>query len=107
MLLWAWINTTVGIDLKKLTFRIIVEIRRAQFVVADFTLQKPNVYYEAGFAEALGRKVVHTCREVEFPGVEQEGFDVRQYAFIVWKEPADLRTQLTVRVRGLGLARKL
>ena len=32
---------------EKICDRIIVEIRRSQLVVADFTFQRPNVYYEA------------------------------------------------------------
>ena len=38
-------------------FRMIGEIRKAQFLVADFTGLKAGVYFEAGFALALGRQV--------------------------------------------------
>lgn len=44
--------------------RILGAIRRAPFVVADFTNNRNGVYFEAGFARALGRKVVHTCRAI-------------------------------------------
>ncbi len=50
----------------KICDRIIVEIRRAQFVIADFTFQRGGVYFEAGFAQALGRPVIWTCKACHF-----------------------------------------
>ena len=41
---------------------IMAEIRRAQVMVADVTLQRQGVYFEAGFALGLGRTVIWTCR---------------------------------------------
>jgi nucleoside 2-deoxyribosyltransferase len=38
--------------------RIVQGIRRAAFVVADVTFGCVNVYYELGFAEALGKDVI-------------------------------------------------
>jgi len=35
---------------------IIAEVKKAQFVVADFTEHKAGVYFEAGFARGLGRE---------------------------------------------------
>jgi hypothetical protein len=35
--------------------RIVQGIQRAAFLVADVTFDSVNVYYELGFAEALGR----------------------------------------------------
>lgn len=43
--------------------RILGEIRRARFVVADFTGQRNSLYYEAAFAAGLGREVISCCRE--------------------------------------------
>lgn len=44
--------------LEDLVGRIKKEIRSAQFVVADLTDERPSCYFEAGYAEALGKKVV-------------------------------------------------
>jgi hypothetical protein len=77
--------------------RIMVEIRRAQFTVADVTLQRPGVYFEAGFAMGLGRPVIWTCREDDFENVH---FDTRQYNHVVWSDPADLRVKLATRVQA-------
>jgi hypothetical protein len=38
-------------------------IRRAAFIIADVSEPRPNVYYELGFAQALGKDVVTTARE--------------------------------------------
>lgn len=80
-----------------ITDRIISAIRSAQFVVADFTLQKAGVYYEAGFALGLGRPVVWTCREDD---KEKLHFDTRQYNHILWSTPEELRSKLTDRIRA-------
>src|SRR6478672_5340023 len=40
--------------------RIISEIRSCQFMVADFTLHRNGVYFEAGLASGLGRPVICT-----------------------------------------------
>lgn len=75
--------------------RIIVEIRRSRFLIADVTDQRQGVYFEAGFAMALGLPVIWSCREDDLKNVH---FDTRQYNHIVWKEPADLRRQLHDRI---------
>lgn len=43
--------------------RIMDGIRSASFVVADLTLERPNVYLEVGYAWGLGRPVILVARE--------------------------------------------
>lgn len=74
----------------KICDRALAEIRRAEFVIANVTLHRQNVYFEAGFALGLGRDVIWTCREDEFTR-EKQHFDTRQYPHIIWKDPVDLR----------------
>jgi hypothetical protein len=81
----------------KICDRIIVEVRRAQFVIADFTFQRGGVYFEAGFGMALGRDVIWTCKACHFHRLH---FDTRQYNHIKWETPGDLRQQLAARIRG-------
>ena len=88
----------------KICDRIVVEIRRAQFVIADFTFQRGGVYFEAGFAAALNRPVIWTCKTCHFHRLH---FDTRQYNHIKWDTPADLRTQLAARIRGTISGAKL
>jgi nucleoside 2-deoxyribosyltransferase len=87
---------------EKIDDRIIAEIRRSGLLVADFTGQRPGVYFEAGFAMGLGIPVVWTCREDEANLLH---FDTRQYNHILWKDPADLRTRLDSRIRATVLPR--
>ncbi len=58
--------TAIRVDLvehnEKICDRIVAEIKKAQFAVADFTLHRAGVYFEAGFAMGLGRPVIWTCR---------------------------------------------
>jgi hypothetical protein len=68
---------------------IIVSIREARFMVADFTGHRPNVYYEAGFARGLGMRVISLCHESHLEKDEQRGsiglqFDTQQYKHISW-----------------------
>ena len=86
----------------KIDDRIIAEIRRSRFVVADFTQgekgTRGGVYYEAGFAHGLGIEVFFTCKENV---LEKVHFDTRQYNHIVWKEPEELRQRLAARISAV------
>ncbi|MGD0310591.1 MAG: hypothetical protein ABSC02_15050 [Acidobacteriota bacterium] len=80
---------------EKICDRLLAEIRLSQFLVADFTLHRAGVYFEAGFALGLGRPVIWMCRGSD---LEHAHFDTRQYNHIVWTAPEDLRTKLRDRV---------
>jgi hypothetical protein len=76
---------------------IIAEIRKSKFLVADFTLHRGGVYFEAGLMMGLGRPVIFTCREDQLEGAH---FDTRQYSHIVWKTPEELREKLKRRIQA-------
>ena len=82
---------------EKICDKIVAEIRTCQFVVADVTLQRAGVYFEAGFAMGLGRPVIWSCRQDDLTNVH---FDTRQYNHIVWAQPSDLRIQLADRIKA-------
>jgi hypothetical protein len=83
----------------KIDDRIIAEIRKSRFVVADFSGHRPNVYYEAGFAKGLGIEVIWTCRKEDM-AKEKVHFDTRQYNHIVWETPGELSNRLEYRIRA-------
>jgi nucleoside 2-deoxyribosyltransferase len=76
---------------------MLAEIRRCQFLVADVTLHRTGVYFEAGFALGLGRTVIWCCRN---GSKLEEHFDTRQYPHIIWTTPQELRQRLRDRIRG-------
>lgn len=82
---------------KGITDRILSEIRRAEFIVADFTDQRQSVYFEAGFARGLGREVISCCRETD---VNDLHFDTKHLGHVVWKDSGDLRQKLEASIRA-------
>lgn len=92
-----WIADRVE-HVEKIDDRIVAEIRRSAFVVADLTGHRQNVYYEAGFAAALGKRVIYTCAEAE---KEPPHFDLRQFNILIWKDQADLAERLRYRIEAV------
>ena len=82
-----------------INFAILAEIRRAQFVVADITGGRAGVYFEAGFAKALGRDVFFTCRRDRF--AEDKHFDTEHFHHTMWETPVDLAKSLQEKVMAL------
>lgn len=92
----------------KIDDEIILGIRRARFLVADFSCgeggARGGVYYEAGFAAGLGKPVIYTVRNADLNRVH---FDTRQFNHVVWDNEADLREKLRNRIgASLGEYRK-
>jgi hypothetical protein len=79
--------------------RIIADIRRAQFLVADFTFHPAGVYFEAGLGYGLGKLVIWTCRKDQF--ADHVHFDTRPFNHILWEHEHELRSKLANRVRAL------
>jgi len=83
---------------------VIAEIRQSRFLVADFTGHSGGVYFEAGFAMGLGLPVIWTCKKQlvnndgKDIGMKNLHFDIRQYNFIDWEDPSELRDRLTKRI---------
>ena len=86
----------------KIDDEIIAEIRRSRFVVADFTQgdggPRGGVYYEAGFAHGIDIPVIFTCRK---DALEKVHFDTRQYNYIVWEVPEELRERVRARISAV------
>lgn len=84
----------------KIDDEIIARIRASKFVVADFTGQRGGVYFEAGFALGLGRRVIWCVREAD---LKQVHFDNRQFNFLQWKpnQIEDFRGALKFRIEAM------
>ena len=74
---------------------IMLRIRAARFVVADFTGHRGGVYFEAGYALGLGLPVLWTCRRDAMADLH---FDIRQYNCIDWATPDELHRRLAARI---------
>lgn len=73
--------------------KILADIQRAPFLVADLTENNPNVYYEAGFAKGLGREVFYCS-----PKDQPVRFDVDAISRIEYSNLDELRDRLTSKI---------
>jgi hypothetical protein len=60
-----------------------VQIRRAKFLIADLTNKNLGAYWEAGYAEGLGKQVIYLCKESEFKEIKTH-FDTNHHTTIRW-----------------------
>lgn len=75
--------------------RIYNQISKADIIVADMTDRNPNVFYETGYAHALGKKVILLTQNVD-----HIPFDLKHYPHIVYGgKIIELIPQLEKRVR--------
>jgi hypothetical protein len=75
-------------------------IRHAAFVIADLTEYSPNVFYEVGFAQGLGKEVIATARKgTQLP------FDFSDVPIVWWELQEDLKEGLRKRIAALVKAR--
>ena len=93
----------------KLDDQIIASIKRAKFLVADFTAQnfeiegrrvheaRGGVYYEAGFAHGLGKSVIFMVEKSQINDIH---FDTRQYNHIVYSSIEEARDRLIARINA-------
>lgn len=77
--------------LERIDVKIISEIKRSRFVIADFTGQRAGVYFEAGYALALNLPVFWCVRSDELKSLH---FDTRQFNHIEWSTPHGLAEKL-------------
>jgi nucleoside 2-deoxyribosyltransferase len=86
--------------------QIVALIRDSRFVVADLTLNRGGVYYEAGFAFGLGTPVIPTCREDHLDEANTETkihFDVRHLNVLTWNDGKlpEFRERLKTRIEAV------
>lgn len=84
-------------DSGKINEQILEEIGRSEVILADLTGERPNCYYEAGFAHAIGKEMIFTIRK----GTPIH-FDLYTYRFIEWETEEDLRTKLNERLKAIS-----
>ena len=81
-------------DGRSISDQILKEIAGSAIVLADLTGERPNCYYEAGFAHAIGKEMIFTIKKGS-----TIHFDLAGYRFIEWETENELRTALNERFK--------
>jgi len=86
------------------------EIRRCSFVIADLSDDNAGAYWEAGFAEGLGKPVIYLCKGREGAGEKITHFDANHRHTIRWDlaslEETSRQLKAVIRNTLLGRARQ-
>jgi hypothetical protein len=76
---------------------IFSSIRRAAFIIADLSESRPNVYYELGYANALGKEIITTAfKNTRLP------FDVFDIPTIFWDSQDALEKKVRAEIIRIG-----
>ena len=81
--------------------RLRVEIQASDFVVADLSHDNLGAYWEAGYAEGLGKPVIYTCESSKFDTTRTH-FDTNHHLTIVWdsNKPSEAANALKATIRA-------
>lgn len=81
--------------------RLRVEIQASDFLVADLTHDNLGAYWEAGYAEGLGKPVIYTCERYKFES-QTTHFDTNHHLTIVWDKdsPGQAAENLKATIRA-------
>lgn len=87
----------------RITEKILNMIENSIFIVADLTHERPNVYFELGYARGIGKTVITSARE----GAKLH-FDVKDWTCTLYNDSRRLEKHLYERfeyeLRRLGIA---
>ena len=75
---------------------ILYEIRKSKFIIAELSDHNNGAYYEAGYAEGLGKEVIIICNNEEF--TKDSHFDVKQKSAVLWKKEDEIPDLLYKRI---------
>lgn len=73
-----------------ITNEIINNINKSGLIICDLTDERPNVYYELGYARGIGKKVIICARE----GTKLH-FDIKDFNTIIYRTTSHLRREIS------------
>jgi hypothetical protein len=77
---------------------ISARIKKSAFVIVDVSEARPNVYYELGFAQGSGKRVIVTASKgTALP------FDISDVSVIFWEGQKQLKDRLRERISAIAL----
>jgi hypothetical protein len=81
--------------------RLRVEIQTSRFLIADLTHENRGAYWEAGYAEGLGKPVIYTCEKKKFKRLKTH-FDTNHHLTILWdaENPKEAAEKLKATIRA-------
>ena len=81
--------------------RLRVEIQTSRFLVADLTHENAGAYWEAGYAEGLGKQVIYTCKKEKFEE-QKTHFDTNHHLTVAWDadNPHEAADELKATIRA-------
>lgn len=77
---------------------IFSEIEKSKFIVVDVTVPNYGAYYEAGYAQGLGKEVIVCCKKNAFDNGNNPHFDIAQKSMVIWDTEEDLVERLVRRI---------
>jgi hypothetical protein len=81
----------------RITDRILESISKAEFVIVDLTKERPNVFFEAGFAHGIGKIPIYIARH----GTPIH-FDLKDYPIITFRNMKELKEGIIKRLTALS-----
>jgi guanylate kinase len=76
-------------DFQQVDRKILNHIKLAEYIIADLTFERPNCYYEIGFAHALEKKVILTAMKPT-----KVHFDISTFPIIFYDTFSELERRL-------------
>lgn len=76
-------------------YRILNDIKHSAFVIADFTHNNNGVYFEAGYAKAIGKEVFHLVN-IDHSGKIHA--DIKQIQYLEWDDLKLLKENLKAKI---------
>ena len=93
---WTIVSANELHHTEQVTSEILRAITESSLVVADLTDERPNCYYEVGFAHALKKPVLILAK-----AGTQRHFDIAGYRWNYWRDLKDLKATLEAELRAV------